>query len=203
VFITRNFMNWLREHADRTDRPYRIVKESPDLVQLEYVRSAGTGAGGGGRPGGAGVINEMEGMGAPLPRAARTIRRRPIGGMADGRTTGMNTGATTPSTLDLSSLLPDRPLGNESREDDYRFTVVWTIELTRPDDARRSEDKIRRERAEQRKRQEELEKAKAEAAARKAAQEAKDQAAAAAAPDSPPTPQPPAAAPAPTTGGNP
>jgi hypothetical protein len=123
--------------------------------------------------------------------------------MADGRTTGMNTGATTPSTLDLSSLLPDRPLGNESREDDYRFTVVWTIELTRPDDARRSEDKIRRERAEQRKRQEELEKAKAEAAARKAAQEAKDQAAAAAAPDSPPTPQPPAAAPAPTTGGNP
>lgn len=215
AFINKNFMNWLRDHADRADRPYRIIKESPDLVKLESIRSPGGGnIGGGGGPGGGvllGPRTEVDDSPVPGMRNPRIGTRRrfdagPSPMAVAGNTGGMAGG--TGANLDVSKILPERPLSNDSMDDDYRFTVIWTIELTRPDDARRSEDKIRRERAAERKRQEELEKAKAEAAARKAAEE---QAKAAAQPaEGQPavpapatTPEAPVANPAETTGGNP
>ncbi|HAI10135.1 MAG TPA: hypothetical protein DCM28_00400 [Phycisphaerales bacterium] len=163
-FINRNFMDWLRAHADRSDRPYRIIKESPDLVQLKSIRSTGGAVDNRNTPG------AREGMEAMPTRPLRPLRRRdtaapsPFGGSRD-------TTNQLDQKVDLAKILPQRPLADESKDDDYRFTVIWTIELTRPDDARRSEDKIRRERAAERARLEAIEKARLEAEAKKAAEQ--------------------------------
>ncbi|MBL4702373.1 type IV pilus assembly protein PilM [bacterium AH-315-I18] len=167
-FITRNFMNWLRKHADRSDRPYRIIKNSPDLVQLESIQNSGNT--GNNNPN---ESRTRRALNQPQPRSTRIRRRTPIGGDMPGEG-GMQLGARTEtkSTLDLTTILPDRPLSDESENGDYRFTVVWTIELTRPDNARRSEDKIRRERVAKR---EAMEKARIQEEARKAAEALKKQ----------------------------
>ncbi len=169
-FINTNFMGWLREHADRKDRPYRIIKESPDLTHLEQIRGSGTGPR---TSASADAAGGFGGMPAPPRRPMNTGRRRFGAGIQPEATLGgVRTGSNTQQMVNLSELLPARPLANESKDDDYRFTVIWTIELTRPDDARRSEDKIRRERAAERARQEELERKRQELEAKKAAEAA-------------------------------
>lgn len=51
------------------------------------------------------------------------------------------TGTTTTLTAeDATNFLPERPLADESAENDWRFTVSWTIELIRPEKARQAED---------------------------------------------------------------
>lgn len=163
AFINRHFMDWLRAHADRTDRPYRIIKDSPRLVLLEYNRNV--------KRGGAGVEGPGVGAGGgfdTMPDRPIPGSRPPRPGRRENRPTNNNNANVT---VDLSQILPARPLAHESKDDDYRFTIVWMIEMTRPDDARRSEDKIRRERAAERARQEALEKARLDAEARKAAEQ--------------------------------
>jgi type IV pilus assembly protein PilM len=207
AFINTNFMGWLREHADRKDRPYRIIKESPDLTILEQIRG---GAGGGGTRPAPGGMMPNDGFGdRPQPPSRPTGRRRfgtvgnPENNLGAAGTANGNRNNLT--SVSLTDLLPSRPLANESTDDDYRFTVIWTIELTRPDDARRSEDKIRRERAAERARQEELERKRKELEAKKAAEEAAangQQPPADGQPATPPaTPATPAADPNATNGG--
>jgi len=150
-FINQNFMSWLRKYAERKDRPYRIIKDkhSPEMTELRYNNTANVDSR---TP----VRNEGFEPEFNRPNSRRSTPRDRARPRTDNNTSS--------ATVDLSSILPERPLIKESAEGDYRFTIVWTIELTRPDDARRSEDKIRRERVAERKRLEELEKAKAAAA---------------------------------------
>ena len=42
--------------------------------------------------------------------------------------------------LDFASLLPQRPLEDESRVDDWSFEIQWTVVLIRPEAARLAEE---------------------------------------------------------------
>ncbi len=161
-FISRNFIKWLRAHADRADRPYRIVKDTPDLVKLVPLLAS---------------TKTDSPRSAPEP-LVRNRRRRPRAAMIDPDAMMMQgTGART-VTAGSETGLPTRPLADESRQGDYEFVVTWTIELIKPDDARRSEDKLRIERAKKREaerlRKEAAIKAAAARAAAKVAREAKE-----------------------------
>lgn len=168
AFINRHFMDWMSAHADRKDRPYRIIKDTPRLVYLEYNRTSKRGAGDPAATGGGGGGNFRDPIepttDRPIP-GQRIPRKRGGNSYVPQRNTATNSNVA----IDLSQVLPAYPLASESKNDDSRFKIEWVIELTRPDDARRSEDKIRRERVAERERKEALEKARLEAQAKKAA----------------------------------
>jgi type IV pilus assembly protein PilM len=112
-FLTRNLLQWLRDHHSRPDRPYQIVTDTVAMTSIATVGGAPAAAPGAG-PGGGGWNNPA----ANKPKPA----------------------ATTATGQENQPTLPKRAIEGEDRSNDYRFVITWTVQLIRPEDARRAED---------------------------------------------------------------
>ncbi|MEM6853425.1 MAG: type IV pilus assembly protein PilM [Planctomycetota bacterium] len=125
--LNRKLVQWLRDNADRDERPYRFVFEegTNPIKSLQKVESD-LGASRGGAP--------RSGFGSNAGRfgGATGGYNENFGGNFGGRTGGGNAGRAS----DIASLIPERPLAEESRATDRRFVISWTVELKSPVDAR-------------------------------------------------------------------
>jgi len=137
-FISDNFIKWFRTNAERTDRPYRVLKETPTLLSIQPV-------GAGKRGGGGSVSSAAPRRGRQMPaRLGPQAQPTPLGGIAAGF--GAPSKPITPTANNnrgrdkVAGLFPTRPTDEETTTRDFRFTATWTIELIRPEEARRSED---------------------------------------------------------------
>jgi len=134
--ISQHLIKWLQENSRRGNRPYRILVTKRSLQRIEKMRVAPRDRGG-----------------AVLPRAGRgnqpALSRRAVTKDRMGRLrtrTGIHLGrmddpeAVGGGRLDIASLLPQRPLDEESRVNDWSFEIQWTVVLVRPEDARLAEE---------------------------------------------------------------
>lgn len=126
--LNAKLVQWLRDNAVRDDRPYRFVftegtnpMKSLRPVEVDATRPTGGGFGGfgGGSPGGFGGNPGGE-----------------FGGGFGGGFGAGQPGRSSARATDLAALIPQRPLLDESRANDRRFVIEWTVELKSPIDAR-------------------------------------------------------------------
>ena len=133
ILLTRVLETWLAKHAERPDRPYRIIPVGSDQGLSIRPFSDTPGAGEMGRRNtNAGLIGRGPGTSRNPRATARTSGRRapgrPVGGAAGGQPTS------------IEDILPSHPLASEPRDNDWKFQIVWRFELKRPDDARTTDD---------------------------------------------------------------
>ena len=138
-FLSTNLIEFLRK-LDRTDRPYRVVKDSVEIKSLELitaedVKKENTPTTGNSRrppmtrPG---AFEEGAPTGPRSRRPVPTPGTRPEGGLT-------RPGEVAPQQ-ELVPLFPSRPLATESPVGDRRFVITWTVELLSPDEVRLNED---------------------------------------------------------------
>ncbi|MCC7203835.1 MAG: pilus assembly protein PilM, partial [Phycisphaeraceae bacterium] len=120
TFFTQTFVAKLRELAGRNDRPYKMVISANPVVEFDKVV---TGTPGAGRQPAGPSYADVPGM---LPPS-----------FASGPNMSMSSNST-----DMARVLPTRPLLDESRQDDWRFEIGWTIDLLPPDQARAAEERL-------------------------------------------------------------
>ncbi|MEO0514405.1 MAG: type IV pilus assembly protein PilM [Planctomycetota bacterium] len=123
--LNAKFVQWLRDNAEREDRPYRFVFEKNEnpIKSLQPVRSE-TGST---RPGFRDTGSRFNGN--PSGNLGGSPGFPGIGN-SYGRVN------TTARTADIASLIPERPMSEEERTFDRRFVIEWTVELKPPQDAR-------------------------------------------------------------------
>jgi type IV pilus assembly protein PilM len=121
-FFTDTFIQWLRDHAEREDRPYRILVTGQSLQTFDKVTDAGAGR-------------------SPTTRSG-TSPGMPFAGLPPPPDMGMSAPMPRRGGSGLDEVFPRRPLAEESRGTDWRFEVQWTIELLQPDRARQAEDAL-------------------------------------------------------------
>ena len=128
-FLEDNFVGWLRENAERPDKPYRFIVDENAIASFGKVPPTPGQDGGPGAPGMDGVRQPgAGGYGNPYPQAGNYGMEMDGGGYAGGAYAGGMGGATT----DLATLLPARPLADEDRSNDFQFEIRWTVELRDP-----------------------------------------------------------------------
>lgn len=117
--ISQNLIRWLQENSRRRDRPYRIVVTNNSLRRVEKVRRNALSR--------RGITKQTD---RPKRTGPYTNLIGPNGGARD----------KTDRRIDIAALLPQRPLDDESRINDWSFEIQWTVVLVRPEDARSSEE---------------------------------------------------------------
>lgn len=123
--LNAKFVQWLRDNAERDDRPYRFVftdNENPikSLRKVEEPTRSGRSSFGN-RGGGFGSTSSGGfGQSSPFPG---------IGGSA-GR------GGGSAQATDIDALIPVRPMADEELTFDRRFVIEWVVELKSPLEAR-------------------------------------------------------------------
>lgn len=138
TFIDSTFIKWLRENSDRPDRPYRIVVSDQPFT----VRPVGSGQSGQAEDSRAGVLAKTPGGRSGRRRQTRRNNwetSNPEMPGEGGQSGQRFNGAGEEVKVDLSSLLPHRPLADESRLSDWEFRISWFVELVEPQDALDSE----------------------------------------------------------------
>lgn len=141
-FLSSNLIEFLRKQ-DRTDRPYRVVKDSVELKSLDLITAEEVKKDGattptpatGGRRTGVRPPNFEEGT--TTPRTRRPVLPGP--GLRPEGGPGAKPGEVAPKE-ELVPLFPERPLAEESPVGDRRFVITWTVELLSPDEVRLNED---------------------------------------------------------------
>ena len=119
--VSKNVVRWLEEHTERKSRPYRIRVRRDEVMSMAPVSTDGGGAG-----------DDEADADEPDTDTGQTGGggfRMP--GMSDESETDTSEYAVT-----FEELFPDRPLMEEPRRTDWRFTVRWTVELLPPAQAR-------------------------------------------------------------------
>ena len=148
ALLEDRFCGWLVSNAERQGWPYRILTETVELVSIGADSGGGssstgsgsltgsrggTGTAPGGMPGGIGMRTQPTpgGPGGPpgaggRPGASGTSSR-------GGSNTGSNTTSRGP-TGGGGQMLLERPdaFELEMDNDDQRFLITWTVELTNP-----------------------------------------------------------------------
>ncbi len=118
--IGQHFINWLQENSSRQGRPYRIIASNQAMRRIEKIASSG---------------RTRRATTSRLARNGRTAVQR--GKPRTSQRSGANSRTSIAEILD--SLLPDRPLADESRLGDWSFEIQWTVQLLRPEEARQAE----------------------------------------------------------------
>ena len=127
-FIDDTFIKWLRDNSDRPNRPYRIVlSDAPFTVRLAVSDRAQRVESGRVRLTARDITadNNRERRWGRRSREAE-MARHPNGIGKEVRSS-------------LNSLLPQRSLEDESRQNDGQFRISWFVELVEPHDALSSE----------------------------------------------------------------
>ncbi|MEM7626436.1 MAG: type IV pilus assembly protein PilM [Planctomycetota bacterium] len=121
--LNARVIQWLRDNAEREDRPYtfKFIDGQPPLKKLVRMTQVGD------RPG----INQG---GAYRPQGN-------VGGFAGGPAYGGGAaygegGNRTVSSANINELVPQSPLADESRQGDWEFEIEWIVELKPPLEAR-------------------------------------------------------------------
>ncbi|MEX0885811.1 MAG: type IV pilus assembly protein PilM [Phycisphaeraceae bacterium] len=132
-FVSQTFIRYLRQNADRRDRPYRLVIPSNPYVEFDRVEAVQ-------RPTGSerddtGFEDDML---MQLEQYQRSAQPR------SSRRSGRGVASQRAGLGDVAHLLPERPLANEARSQDWRFTIEWQVELRPPDEARGAGEPVRR-----------------------------------------------------------
>jgi len=122
--LNAKFVQWLRDNADRDDRPYRFVfteNENP-IKSLRKVEVSASGRGSSTRP----RTNTSSNRRSSLNRSSN------FSGI------GLNTtgGGGSARATNIDELIPERPMADEELTFDRRFIIEWTVELKSPVDAR-------------------------------------------------------------------
>lgn len=140
TMLSREFIGWLQRNANRPDRPYTIiVPEQPltNVMKVGVTEVGRSGAAARGTRGNRAGYNPRGNTGY-TPRGGRGSAPVPAG-VYDGYANFGNFGAGRGGPVSREGLLPQRPLLDESRADDWSFTVTWIVELRKPEDARKAE----------------------------------------------------------------
>ena len=125
TFLNSYFIKWLKDNADRPDRPYVYKLEEQTIIRkLTEVTDTST-AGAVAEPATTGG-NFQGGFGGQAP--TRTFNPPPRQNNAASGQAG--------EFADIDALLPDRPNADESRGDDWQFELQWIVQLRPPQDAR-------------------------------------------------------------------
>ena len=155
VFLSQHFIQWLKDNADRADRPYTIELPETPLVNIAKIGALDSNRGG--LSGEFSRYEREEVITEVRPdtmvgnreqydayEEEELLLREELGTMGmEGGSVGTvanmerSTGAATAE--EIMSLLPEYPLKEERVENDYRFTIKWYVQLRKPLDARRSE----------------------------------------------------------------
>jgi len=115
TFLQSTIERYLRRHADRPDRPYRLEFGEKVVTHLTNVVTEDTGVGGGGG------------------QATTGRRGFTAGGTARGRGEFVDGPGQAPLNLEsIDALLPKNPLEGESAEGDWEFHLQWTVVLRPP-----------------------------------------------------------------------
>lgn len=113
ALLSANFVQWLRDNAERPDRPYRIIVPEKPFVSMQQVR---TGASGG-----------------------RTLRPTAVVPSSPGEAFG-GPGRSGPGGSGGSeAAMPQRPPEFAPQQGDWRFELRWSVQLLRPEAARQTE----------------------------------------------------------------
>lgn len=124
TFFSSTFIQWLRDNAERENRPYRIQIKGRPLISFDKVADPGP----------------SERASTPgMPATAVRPGMLPPGAMPPP---GRRGGATVRRGESLDDAFPVRPTASESRAGDWKFEVQWTVELVSPSDARQALDAL-------------------------------------------------------------
>jgi len=129
--FSETFIKWLRENAERADRPYRILLKGTRNPVLEFAKigeSSRRSSSGSSRRADSGALD----------LALRNLTRPSFGSTGGTGRLGVGTGGSTT----VEQVLPSRPLQDESTANDWRFEIEWTVELLPPEQARQSELRV-------------------------------------------------------------
>ncbi len=123
TFFSDTFIQWLRDNAERKNRPYRILIQGRPLISFDKVSDPTAG----GRPG----LGASAPLGLP-PGFSPAALPPGLGGP----------GVATRRAGGMDDIFPQRPTRSESRAGDWSFEVQWTVELLPPPEARQAEDAL-------------------------------------------------------------
>ena len=145
---------WLRERAERADRPYRILATGDSVASLipvkslksaEENRSKGTEPGRFGARGAGGARSRRGGGFGGLPDAgfagsATVNRGRRARYLVPDAAEQSDEEVEEVIELSLESLFPERPGIDEDDSGDWQFELEWEVELIPPNEARKKAD---------------------------------------------------------------
>lgn len=134
--LGENLVKWLNENQDRKDRPYKLVLLESTLKGFTPVRP-GTPAAQASPSPGVRSVNDAFGATAPPPSGGG-IRDR-MAPQPPAGTVGAAPAQPAAQVLGNQNLFrPDD--GDITKQAGWRFTLEWTVQLIRPDDARTAEE---------------------------------------------------------------
>lgn len=132
--LAKTFIAWLQENEIRRDRPYRLEVSDRPLVRIQPVtertRATPTATTAPPRPN----TSRLGGLNRRMPNGMELGNMNQRLGVGTSRSP-----ADTATALSLEGLLPERPLSNELRTDDWTFEIVWKIEFLPPAEIRKTE----------------------------------------------------------------
>ena len=132
TFLNQYFIKWLKENADRPDRPYVFTfgEQNPIRKLTEVTEETPTGTAATptpATPGGGGFGSTFGNRG---------------GGFGSGRTYNQPSASAGSAVAgaaefaNIETLLPERPNAQESRGSDWQFELQWIVQLRSPQEAR-------------------------------------------------------------------
>ena len=140
-FLVSKFLKWFKEHGELQGKPYTIEVPKDALVKVERIgdligddlkRSTSANPYGGqdmmGSPEMAGMDPYAGGFGED-PYSAGAYGANPYSG-------GGASYSMSGSDKNLSALIPVRPLEDESKLDDHKFTIKLYVNLRKPSETR-------------------------------------------------------------------
>ncbi|GAB4107911.1 MAG: hypothetical protein Kow00105_12330 [Phycisphaeraceae bacterium] len=139
-FLENNFVGWLKKNADNPDRPYRFQIDTDVIRKFGKVVVPSTTEPGmipGAVPGNEGLVPggyNVPGTASPYG-SSDMAAGMPPGGMGMDMYGAMPYGGMMGAggPVDFLSLLPQRPLLEEDRSNDYQFEIQWKVFLRNPE----------------------------------------------------------------------
>ncbi len=140
-YLEERFLGWLKDHHEQVNRPYRIVATKDALLYVQRdakedkpVEKPDAGAV---EPGAPGVTPSV--VPSIVPTIVPSIVA-PAPAEDGGGREGPARGDAKESSANIA--LPERPLADEQVSSDWRFTVVFYVQVIRPEAVRRREAEL-------------------------------------------------------------
>jgi len=143
-FLTQTFLGYLVQHAKQKDRPYQIVLGDKPIVSLERVPNPNLPGSPGYNPAARGAAGARRGTTPTMP--GRMPYNSAYGAEFYEGAEFMDMGMGMPGrgggmgiNTAMDALFPERPLIEENNSADSQFVLQFTVELLKPEEARKTE----------------------------------------------------------------